>query len=390
MSLAASDALGETRAILDTLIAFDTTSRNSNLELIAWVEAFLAARAVPTWRVASADGAKANLVARIGPEVPGGVVLSGHTDVVPIDGQPWTSDPWVVTPRDGRLYGRGVADMKSFLALALAHVDEALAARLTRPLILAFSYDEEVGCLGAPLMIARLPEFVPPPALCVVGEPTDMRVLSGHKGIRTFIVEVTGREAHSSQIHQGVSAIAEAVKLMQFVLTMGEEAAAAADPATPFTPPGATMTIGLVEGGTAVNILARRCTFIWDLRCPTAQEPDVYEARFRAFAAEIDAAIKARAPEGGVTITRRSDTPPFAPALDSQAETFVRALTGDNAVQVASYAAEAGLFQRAGIPTVLCGPGSILQAHQPDEWIEESQIAEGAVFMRKLIERLRG
>lgn len=390
MSLAASDALAETRAILDTLIAFDTTSRNSNLELIAWVEAFLATRAVPAWRVTSADGAKANLVARIGPDVPGGVVLSGHTDVVPVDGQPWTSDPWVVTPRDGRLYGRGVADMKSFLALALAHVDAALAARLTRPLILAFSYDEEVGCLGAPHMIARLPEFVPPPALCVVGEPTDMRVLSGHKGIRTFIVEVTGREAHSSQIHQGVSAIAEAVKLMRFVLAMGEEAAASADPATPFTPPGATMTIGLVEGGTAVNILARRCTFIWDLRCPTADEPDRYEARFRAFAAEIDAAIKARAPEGGVTITRRSDTPPFAPALESQAETFVRALTGDNAVQVASYAAEAGLFQRAGIPTVLCGPGSILQAHQPDEWIEESQIAEGAAFMRKLIERLRG
>ncbi|MBU6371989.1 MAG: acetylornithine deacetylase [Alphaproteobacteria bacterium] len=388
MSAASQSLLAETRALLDTLVAFDTTSRNSNLELIAWVEAFLAARDVPSWRVTSADGAKANLVARVGPEVEGGVVLSGHTDVVPVDGQPWTSDPWVVTSRDGRLYGRGVADMKAFLALALAHVDAARAARLTRPLILAFSYDEEVGCLGAPHMIARLPEFVPQPALCVVGEPTDMRVLSGHKGIRTFIVEVIGREAHSSQIHQGVSAIAEAVRLMDFVLKMGEEAAASADPATPFTPPGATMTIGLVEGGTAVNILARRCSFIWDLRCPTAGEPDLYEAKFRTFAAEIDAAIKARAPEGGVTITRRSDTPPFAPALDSTAETFVRALTGDNAVQVASYAAEAGLFQRAGIPTVLCGPGSILQAHQPDEWIEESQIAEGAAFMRKLIGRL--
>ena len=376
------------RAILDRLVAFDTTSRNSNLALIDWVEAYLGARGVPTWRVASADGAKANLVARVGPEAAGGIVLSGHTDVVPVDGQPWTSDPWTVVERDGRLYGRGVADMKSFLALALAHVDKALAAAMDRPLILAFSYDEEVGCLGAPHMIARLGEFVPPPALCVVGEPTDMRVLSGHKGIRSFIVEVTGREAHSSQIHQGVSAIAEALKLMNFVLKMGEEAADAADHATPFQPPGATMTIGIVEGGTAVNILARRCMFIWDLRCPTAGEPDVYEARFRAFAAEVDSAIKARAPEGGVVVTRRSDTPPFAPTLDSAAEHFVRALTGDNSVQVASYAAEAGLFQRAGIPTVLCGPGSILQAHQPDEWIEESQIAEGAAFMDRLIRRL--
>ena len=312
------------RAILDRLIAFDTTSRNSNLALIDWVEAYLGARGVPTWRVASADGAKANLVARVGPEAAGGIVLSGHTDVVPVDGQPWTSDPWTVVERDGRLYGRGVADMKSFLALALAHVDKALAAAIDRPLILAFSYDEEVGCLGAPHMIARLGEFVPPPALCVVGEPTDMRVLSGHKGIRSFIVEVTGREAHSSQIHQGVSAIAEALKLMNFVLKMGEEAADAADHATPFQPPGATMTIGIVEGGTAsTSWRAAACssgTCAARRRAsPTSTRPAFAPSPPRSIPRSRRARRKAAWSSPGAPIRRRSPQRSTAPPSTSSA-----------------------------------------------------------------------
>lgn len=383
-----ADILEDALAVLDRLVAFDTTSRNSNLALIEWVEAYLAARGVRAHRVANADGGKANLIAIVGPVAPGGIVLSGHTDVVPVDGQPWTSDPWHVTQRADRLFGRGVADMKGFLALSLASVAPALRANLKRPLILAFSYDEEIGCLGAPSLIAALPDLAPAPALAIVGEPTDMRVLSGHKGIRNFGVEVIGREAHSSQAGQGVSAIAEAVPLMALVLEMAREAAANADPASLFTPPGPTMTVGLVEGGTAGNILARRCWFQWDLRTATLAEADHYEARFRAAAAEADARIKALAPEGGVSVERRSNTPPFSPDLDSAAERFVRSLTGDNAVQAASFAAEAGLFQHAGIPTVLCGPGSIAQAHQPDEWIALSQMAEGAAFMEKLLARL--
>lgn len=376
------------RAILERLVAFDTTSRNSNLELIAWVEAFLAARGVESRRVLNADGTKANLLAVIGPTVEGGVVLSGHTDVVPVDGQPWTSDPWTLTERDGRLYGRGTADMKSFLALALAHLDDALSAGLQRPLILAFSYDEEVGCLGAPSLIDAMVTDLPRPLACIVGEPTLMRVVSGHKGIRSFEVVVEGREAHSSQVGQGVSAVMEAIPLMDLVRRMGEEAAAKADPASLFDPPGATMTVGIVEGGTAVNILARRCRFLWDLRCPPGDDPDAYETRFRAAAAAVDARIKRIAPEGGVRVTRRSETTACAPMPDSPAEILARALTGDNQTEVVAYGAEAGLFQAAGVPVVVCGPGSIAQAHQPDEWIALDQLEEGAAFIRKLIARL--
>ena len=378
--------IAPTLDILARLIAFDTTSRNSNLELIAWVEDFLRQRGVASRRVANADGTKANLYAVIGPDVAGGVVLSGHTDVVPVDGQPWTSDPWVLTERGGKLYGRGTADMKSFSALALAHVDAMLAAPLKRPAILALSYDEEIGCLGAPSMIAEIAAQTNKPSAVIVGEPTSMKVVSAHKGVRSFIVEVTGREAHSSLPDHGVSAVMEALKLMHLVAEMGEEARSAVH--AHFDPPGPTMTIGKVDGGTASNILARRCSFIWDLRTPEMAQGDMIEARFREAAETLDAEIKSRAPEGGVTITRRTNTPGLAIERDSAAETLARALTGDNETRAVAYAAEAGLFQRAGIATVICGPGSIEQAHQPDEWIEVSQIEEGALFMRRLIERL--
>jgi acetylornithine deacetylase len=376
-----------TREILTQLVAFDTTSRNSNLVLIEWVEAFLAARGIASHRVANADGSKANLYALIGPAVEGGIVLSGHTDVVPVDGQPWSSDPWVVTERGGKLYGRGVADMKSFLAVSLAHIDAALEAKIQRPLILAFSYDEEIGCLGAPSLIEDIVRTAPKPAAVIVGEPTSMKVVSAHKGIRSFFVEVTGREAHSSLPGQGVSAVMEALKLMSLVAEMGREAWPSATDAH-YLPPGPTMTIGKVEGGTAANILARRCEFVWDLRSPSMADAEVIEARFRKAAEALDAEIKARAPEGGVSVRRRSNTVGLSIERDSAAESLTRALTGDNETRAVAYAAEAGLFQRAGIPAVLCGPGSIEQAHQPDEWIEISQLEEGAAFMRRLIARL--
>jgi acetylornithine deacetylase len=382
------DRVAFARDILATLVAFDTTSRNSNLALIAWVEDFLAARGIASTRVASEDGLKANLYAVIGPDAPGGVVLSGHTDVVPVDGQDWTSDPFIVTERDSKLYGRGVADMKSFIALALAHVDDARAAQMQAPIVLALSYDEEVGCLGAPDMIAEIAAFANRPRAVIVGEPTEMKVISGHKGISVFRVCVHGHEAHSSLTHLGVSAIMEALPLMQLVAEMGREAEARAPRGSPFTPPGATMTIGRVEGGTAANILAKQCEFLWDLRSADADETEAVAARFLAEAQRIDAALKARAPDAGVDVHRRSRTPPLLPALESEAEALARALTGDNGVRAASYAAEAGLFQRAGLPAVLCGPGSIEQAHQPDEWIALEQIDLGARFMRDLIATL--
>jgi acetylornithine deacetylase len=380
--------LAATLRIFDRLVGFDTTSRGSNLALIECVETFLAERGVRSRRVENAEGNKANLLALIGPAAEGGVVLSGHTDVVPVDGQTWTSDPWRLVERDGKLYARGAADMKAFLALALSHVDHALEAGLKRPIILAFSYDEEIGCLGAPGLISTLIGTLPKPEAVIVGEPTGMRVVSAHKGISSFRVVVEGREAHSSQVNQGVSAIMEALKLMQAVADLAEDARARADRSGLFSPPGATLTIGRVEGGTALNILAKRCEFGFDLRSPDAQETQSITRRFTETASALDEQIKARAPEGGVVVTPRSVVPPLRPARDSAAEVLARALTGDNAIAAASYAAEAGLFQQAGIPAVLCGPGSILQAHQPDEWIAIDQLEQGARFMRMLIQRL--
>lgn len=375
--------------ILATLVAFDTTSRGSNLALIEWVEAYLSGLGVASRRVPNADGTKSNLMASIGPAVEGGVVLSGHTDVVPVDGQPWSSDPWTLTERDGRLYGRGTCDMKGFLALALAAAPDLVARDLERPVHLAFSYDEEVGCLGAPDMIEVIARDVPRPALVVVGEPTDMVAVQAHKGIASYWVTVTGREAHSSLTHLGVSANMVAVKLMNHLVELSERLERQADPASPFLPKGATLTIGQVNGGTAVNILARQCLFVFDLRTPPGLDPEGILADFFALAASLDAEIKARAPEGGVKVEVRSLTPSFAPEPNGAAEAFARRMAGDNGpARVAPYAAEAGQFQGAGFSTVICGPGSIDQAHQPDEYVEIAQMERGAQFMRRLIDDL--
>ena len=388
--VASSEALSA-RAIeiLAKLVAFDTTSRRSNLALIEWVERYLADLNVPTRRVPNAEGTKSNLMAMIGPAVEGGVVLSGHTDVVPVDGQPWSTDPWTLTERDGRLYGRGTCDMKGFLALALAAAPDLAQANLRKPVHLAFSYDEEVGCLGAPDMIAVIAREVPRPALVVVGEPTDMVAVRAHKGIASFKVTVTGREAHSSLTHLGVSANMMAIKLMAMLVGLSEKLEREADPNSPFTPKGATLTIGQVNGGTAVNILARECVFIFDLRTPAGMDPVAILSDFFAMTSALDAEIKAKAPEGGVKVERRSLTPAFAPEEDGVAEAFARKLAGDNGpARVVPYAAEAGQFQGAGFSTVICGPGSIDQAHQPDEYVEVSQMQRGAAFMRRLIEDL--
>ncbi len=344
---------------------------------------------VTSRRVPNADGTKANLMAIIGPHVAGGVALSGHTDVVPVDGQAWTSDPWTLTRRDGRLYGRGTCDMKSFLALALATVPRFAAAPLKRPIHLAFSYDEEVGCLGAPDLIAELARLTPPPATVVVGEPTDMQAISGHKGIASFRVTVSGREAHSSLTHLGVSANMAAIRLMSRLVELSDRLAAQADPASPFLPKGASLTVGLVNGGTAVNILARECVFIFDLRTQPEQDPFNLLEGFFAEAKAMDALLKSRAPEAGVRVETRSLTPPFAPEAGGAAEALARTLAGDNGPnRVVPYAAEAGQFQQAGFSTVICGPGSIDQAHQPDEFIEISQIERGAEFMVRLVEMM--
>jgi acetylornithine deacetylase len=377
--------------ILDRLVAFDTTSRLSNLPLIEWVEGYLDSHGVPHRRAPSPDGKKTNLIATLGPAEEGGVVLSGHTDVVPVDGQAWSSDPFKLARRDGKLYGRGTCDMKGFIALALAAVPELKKVGPRKPVHLAFSYDEEVGCVGAPDMIRMIAAELPRPALVVVGEPTRMEAVSGHKGIATYWVTVTGKEAHSSQTHLGVSAIMAAVDLMGSLKRLAEELERGADPSSPFIPKHATLTIGVVQGGTAGNILARKCRFLFDLRCPPGLDPRTVLAPFVSEVGEMDRRLKTLAPEAGVEIEQRSNTPPLAPERDGVAEAFARRLAGDNGpARVVAFAAEAGQFQEAGFSTVICGPGSIEQAHQPDEYLEIPQLERGAAFMARLADWAAG
>jgi acetylornithine deacetylase len=375
------------RAILERLIAFDTTSRGSNLALIEWVEAYLAQHGVASERIPDETGEKANLIASCGPPAAGGVILSGHSDVVPVDGQDWTSDPWTLREGDGRLYGRGTSDMKGFIALALAFVPRFVAGRV--PVHLAISYDEEGGCKGAPAMIARLRDRLPAPRLAIVGEPTSMRIVTGHKGICVHEVRVRGVEAHSSLVDHGLSANTIAVELMHALVELARELREGADPASGFAPPFPTLTIGVMEGGEAANILAGHARFQFDLRCPPGHDPGMILAPFVALCAEKDREAKARFADAGVSIERLADAPALDGAGSADAVAFVRRLTGENAPPAnVSYATEGGQFSAAGFPTVICGPGSIEQAHQPDEWIALDQIEAGMRFMERLAEEL--
>jgi acetylornithine deacetylase len=374
-------------ARLTALVAFDTTSRNSNLALIEWVEALLAPLGARMTRHPNEDGTKTNLVASFGPEGPGGVVLSGHTDVVPVDGQAWTTDPWTLTAREGRLHGRGACDMKGFLACALALAPRMAQAPLVRPIHLALSYDEEIGCVGAPAMVTRMAADLPPIEAVIVGEPTNMQVVGGQKGLSTYSVEIEGREAHSSQIGQGVSAIMEAIPLLATLHAIAARAREAAPPDSPFDPPGATVTVGLLEGGTAVNILARRCAFSFDVRHEADASPERLIAPLAEKIVALDAAIKARAPEGFARLVRRSTTPALRPEPGGAADALARQLTGDNALRTVAYGTEGGLFQNAGLSTVICGPGDIAQAHQPDEFVTLDQIRACVGFLDRLVTR---
>lgn len=376
------------RQMLDTLVAFDTTSHRSNLPLIDWVEDYLRGHGVTCARVPDETGEKANLYAHIGPEIPGGVILSGHTDVVPVDGQDWVTDPWTVTEKDGRLYGRGTCDMKGFLALALAAVPKMLAADLKRPIQLALSYDEEVGCAGVIPMVHEMATKLPKAEMCIVGEPSMMKVVSGHKGALGFHTHVHGFEVHSSLVHRGVSAITHAARLIDWHRTTMAANAAAADPDNPYEPPYTTLHNGLIEGGTAGNITAKDCWFVSDIRILPGEDPDDWDRRYRAFAAEVEAEMKAVVPETRIDVQYRPQVPALDAEEDGPAESLVRRLTGDNSVNVVSYQTEAGHFQQAGFSTVICGPGSIEQAHQPNEYVSVAQYEAGARFMDDLIAAL--
>ena len=375
---------------LRELIAFDTTSRNSNMALIEYVEAKMLALGARCERISNSDGSKANLHVVIGPDVDGGVVLSGHSDVVPVDGQPWTSDPFDMIQKGDRLFGRGTGDMKGFIACALALAETFSKADLKRPLHMAWSYDEEVGCLGAPAMIERIMQRDPKPAIVIVGEPTDMKVVTAHKGLYSMRVSVRGKEAHSSLVNDGACAVTHAVPLMQYMVDAAAEMKASAPDDSPFDPPYGTLTIGRIEGGTANNILALNACFETLIRPAPWDDVNEIASGLRALASEVESRMRVNAPEASVMVETRSDVQAFAREKDGAAERLARQLTGDNSTRVVSYGTEAGQFQGAGLSVVVCGPGSISQAHQPDEYIEIAQMAQCCQFLEKLVAHLEG
>lgn len=379
--------LAEVQTVLARLVAFDTVSRNSNLALIDFVRSWLARHGVESALIASDDGEKANLLATIGPRVSGGVLLSGHSDVVPVDGQPWTSDPFRLAERGGRLYGRGTCDMKGFLAISLALIPEM--GRLKRPIHLALSYDEEVGCRGAPRLIDAILTRIPPPAAVIVGEPTGMQVVSAHKGISVLRTVVTGHEAHSSQTHRGVSAVATAARLITHLDDLARRRAADGPFAPGFEPAYTTIHVGTVHGGTAVNIVSRECHFDWDIRAIPQDGPDAIVADFAGYCRRVvEPGLRAVAPDCGVATSVLVEAPPLAHETSNPAIELACRLAGVDTTRRVPFAAEAGLFQRAGLPSVICGPGSIDQAHQPDEYITLEQLRAGLEFQRRLIASL--
>ncbi len=379
-----TDTGARARDILGHLIGFDTTSRNSNMALIEWVQSYLADLGIDSTLAPNDDGDKANIFATIGPAGNGGIVLSGHTDVVPVDGQDWDSDPFAVTERDGRLFGRGTCDMKGFIALALAMAPEFQSAGLKTPVHYAFSFDEEVGCAGVPKLLAKIARDLPQPRLALIGEPTEMRVVNTHKGITALETVLTGLEAHSSLKHVSVNAIEYAVRMIGFILELAERYRL--DPVLPeFEPPYTTFNIGSIDGGTAVNITAKECRFVWEFRLvPGVREADV-RAEVDAFVErEILPPMREIFPQAAVITTPIASAPPLTPEQNGAAEELIRRLTGANQTGTVSFATEAGLFQNAGMSAVVCGPGSIAQAHQPNEYIDISQLDAGETLLRKL------
>ncbi|MCP5036402.1 MAG: acetylornithine deacetylase [Rhodobacteraceae bacterium] len=376
--------------IMERLVAFATVSRASNLDLIDWVEEYLNGFGVSATRVYNDEGNKANLYANIGPEVEGGVILSGHTDVVPVDGQNWDTDPFEVVEKGGRYYGRGTCDMKGFGALALAAVPLALKRGVKRPLQIALSYDEEVGCVGAPRMIAQMADLLPRASGVIIGEPSLMKVVTGHKGGYAMATHLRGYEVHSSAAHIGVSAVMEAAKLVDWANQQNAKSMAATPSpvAAMFVPPWTSAHVGTIRGGTAENITAKDCSFVMGFRVVPGDDPEEWKARYLEKVAEVEAAMKAVQPSSKITVKPSFGVPGLVPEEDGVAEALARRLTGDNATHVVSYGTEAGQFQQGGYSAVICGPGSIDQAHQANEYIEKSQFEAGWNFMEKLVDHL--
>ena len=370
-------------SILGDLIAFDTTSRNSNLPQIDYVADYLSDRNLTPRIIRSDDGDKANLFVTIGPDTEGGVVLSGHSDVVPVDGQDWSSDPFDMTERDGRLYGRGAADMKGFIACALAMAPVIAGRELPGPIHLAFSYDEEVGCLGVGRMIVVIAAEIPQPCAVIVGESTNMQIANTHKGICANTTTIHGREAHSSRPQDGVNAIEAAASFVSYLYRLCDELAET-ECDDRFEPPYTTFNAGKIAGGDAVNIIARETRLNWEFRPIPGADPDAITARVNDWVeAELLPRMRAKDANAFVQTVRDVLVPPFD-APESMAEHIARKASGLNSAGAVAFVTEASLFAGAGIPAVICGPGDISQAHQPDEFIERDQLAACLEFLDRI------
>lgn len=378
------------RDLLERLIGFATVSRDSNLELITFIRDYLAGFGVDSELFHNAEGTKANLFATIGPRDRGGVVLSGHTDVVPVDGQAWTVEPFRLTEQDGRLYGRGAADMKGFIASVLAAVPAFLARPLNLPVHLAFSYDEEVGCLGVRSMLADLHKRAHKPRLCLIGEPTELKPVLGHKGKLAMRCQVQGAACHSAYAPYGVNAIEYAARLIG---KLGEIGAALAQPQqhdARFDPPFSTVQTGVIKGGRALNIVPAECEFDFEVRALPGFEAQVVADELETFAqAELVPQMRAVHAEAGIRLQPLSAYPGLATAADSEAARVLALLSGSSVFGTVAFGTEGGLFEQAGIPTVVCGPGSMEQGHKPDEFVSLEQLQGCDAMLLRLVEYLR-
>ena len=375
-------------AMIRQLVSFNTTSRESNLELIDWVVAYLRDHGIESRLTFDDAGKKANLFATIGPQIDGGIVLSGHTDVVPVDGQNWDTDPWQATQIGERLVGRGVCDMKSFIAVALALVPGIRQQELLRPLHFALSYDEEVGCIGVRRLIADLANIGYAAGGCIVGEPTGMELVVAHKGKRSYRCRVRGFESHSALTPNGVNAVEIASEIVTYLRGMAkrfrEQGRFDHDYDVPFT----TVHVGTIKGGTALNIVPRDCEFMFEFRFLPFDDPAALLSEVREHAARFLPEMRAVDADTDITFEQLSELPGFDTGSDSAIAELGQCCNHGTVFNKVSFGAEASLFHDAGVPAILCGPGHIAQAHQPNEWVTLDQVAQCEAFLRRLVGKL--
>ena len=374
--------------ILSRLLAFDTVSSNPNMALMAYVRGLLADAGIAAQLIPNAEGTKANLFATVGPDGPG-VMLSGHTDVVPVTGQNWTMPPFAMTLANGRIYGRGAADMKGFVACAIAAMLEAAQRPLRTPLHLALSYDEEIGCMGVRSLIDMLETAPTRPAMCIVGEPTDMQVATGHKGKVALRATCVGREGHSALAPMALNALHLAADFIVALRGIQADVALKGVQDGDYDVPYATLHAGKMQGGVQVNIVPNAATVDWEIRAPAGEAVPGLIARVQAAAEAIVAPLHAEFPEAAIHVERLWDYPGLGTASDASVVNFVKSLTGANGTIKVAFGTEGGLFsQRLGIPTVICGPGSMAQGHKPDEWVSLEQLGRCEAMLNALLAKL--